>query len=192
MKRVWPVALLAAGFVFATLSVSTPRPTAHAQGAPTVKIMAPNNGASLTNPATVSVQTTGAVIKAATDNDPNASHLHYFIDRDPASVLRPGEPIPTGQPDIIHTADTSQQLPTLSPGQHRVWVVLAHTDHTPYAPNVQDQVSFTIGAGTQGTAPAQLPTTGETPSRLIDAAIAAACLLLASGLLLMRRPAGKS
>jgi hypothetical protein len=165
---------------------------AHAQGAPTVNITALSNGASLSNPATVTVQTLGATIKAATDNDPNAAHLHYFIDRDPATVLRPGEPIPTGQPDIIHTPDTTEQLPTLSAGQHRVWVVLAHTDHTPFSPNVQDQVSFSIGGAAQNATPAQLPTTGETPSRLILASLAAACLLLGSGTLLARRSARRS
>jgi hypothetical protein len=128
-----------------------------AQAGPTVKVTAPSNGATLTNPVTVTVVTSGALIKAATDGDPNAAHLHYFIDRDPATVLKPGQPIPTGQADIIHTPDTSEALPTLSPGAHTVWVVLAHTDHTPYSPNVQDQVSFTLGGGAvaQASPPAQ-------------------------------------
>src|SRR6266567_1632161 len=120
-------------------------PSVEAQGGPTVRITAPSNGAAVTNPVTVTVVTSGAVIKDAAANDPTAAHLHYFIDRDPATVLQPGQPIPSGQADIIHTPDTSQVLPSLSPGPHNVWVVLAHTDHTPYSPNVQDRVSFTIG-----------------------------------------------
>src|SRR5262249_42124387 len=66
--------------------------------------------------------------------------------RDPATVLQQGQPIPTGQPDIIHTDDANLVLPTVTAGQHRVWVVLAHTDHTPFSPNVQAQVAFTVGA----------------------------------------------
>jgi len=137
-------------------------PAARAQGGPTVKVTAPTNGANLTNPVTITVVTSGALIKAATDNDPNAAHLHYFVDRDPATVVKQGQPIPTGQPDIIHTPDTSEQMPTLSPGQHTVWVVLAHTDHTPYNPNVQDQVSFSVGGGVvaQASPQPQIPVTG--------------------------------
>jgi LPXTG-motif cell wall-anchored protein len=76
-----------------------------------------------------------------------------------------------------------------------VWVVLAHTDHTPFSPNVQDQVSFVIGGGAQSAtpgAPAQLPTTGESPSWLILAAIAAASVLVAGGAVLARRTQGRS
>jgi hypothetical protein len=129
----------------ATTATQSFAPLARAQGGLSVRIASPANGATATNPVTVTVTTSGAVIKDAAANDPNAAHLHYFIDRDPATVLRPGQPIPSGQADIIHTPNTSQVLPNLSPGTHSVWVVLAHTDHTPYSPNVQDQVTFTIG-----------------------------------------------
>jgi hypothetical protein len=179
-------------FMFATLLgapfILLGGPAAHAQGGPTVRVTAPANGAAMDNPVTISVETSGALIKAATENDPNSAHLHYFVDRDPATVLQPGQPIPSGQPDIIHTADTRQQLPTLSQGQHRVWVVLAHTDHTPYSPNVQAMVAFTLGAAAPA-APGQLPTTGDraAASLSVVAAAALACLLCAAGLALLRR-----
>ena len=146
-------AILAAALLAGSWMMSSV-PASQAQATPTVRVTAPANAAAVSNPVTVTVTTGGATIKAATDNDPNAAHLHYFIDRDPAEVLRPGQPIPSGQPDIIHTPDTSQTLPTLSAGPHNVWVVLAHTDHTPYSPNVQDKVSFTIGGAAQSAAPA--------------------------------------
>jgi len=159
------LAILAAG-----IGLPSVLPPAHAQGGPTVRITAPSNGAALGNPVTVTVETSGAVIKDAAAGDPNAAHLHYFIDRDPATVLQPGQPIPSGQADIIHTPNTSEPLPSLSPGPHSVWVVLAHTDHTPYSPNVQDRVTFTIGgapapaagapAGATAVAAAQLPPGG--------------------------------
>jgi LPXTG-motif cell wall-anchored protein len=159
----------------------------------------------VTNPVTITVSTSGAVVKDASAGDPNASHLHYFIDRDPATVLRQGEPIPTGQPDIIHTADTTEVLPNLSPGPHTVWVVLAHTDHTPFSPNVQDQVRFTVGNGAAaaaGVTPtatvAQLPpggtggllsnTTGDGSINLIVwLGLATAAALATAGVLLVRR-----
>jgi hypothetical protein len=195
-----------------------PGPTAvGAQAGPAVHITAPANGATVTNPVTVTVQSSGAVIKPATDNDPNAAHYHYFVDRNPASVLQQGQPIPTGQPDIIHTDSPNQQLPNLSPGQHTVWVVLAHTDHTPYNPNVQDQVTFTVAAPGQAAAPPQtaaapsppvvgrgglLPAAerapGVTPrlARAVNdrpwlpvvAALAIACAALGAGVSRMRQP----
>lgn len=121
-----------------------------AQAAPTLAITAPANGATVANPVTISVDVTGVTIKAASANDPNSSHLHYFIDKDPAGIVKQGQPIPTGDPNIIHSGSLAQQLPTLSPGQHHVWVVLGHLDHTPYSPNVQAEVTFTV-SGAAGT-----------------------------------------
>jgi hypothetical protein len=184
--------------------------TALAQGAPTVHVTSPSNGATLGNPVTIAVETSGAVIKDASAGDPNAAHLHYFIDRDPATVLQPGQPIPSGQADIIHTPNTTEALPNLSPGAHTVWVVLAHTDHTPYSPNVQDRVTFTVGTPGAATAastpaapaaPSQLPAggTGGLLSQSADdsplgtmlrvvTTIAIGSLVLAGGLMLYRRP----
>src|SRR5690348_12921239 len=130
MKHFSAIAVAAALAVFLAASA------VYAQGAPSLRVTGPTDGATVPNPVTVSVQTSGATIKAPTDNDPAASHLHYFIDRDPASVLRPGEPIPSGQPDIIHSPDLNLQLPNLSAGRHTVWIVMSHNDHTPYSPNV--------------------------------------------------------
>ncbi len=129
----------------------------------TMQITAPANNSTANSTVIVNVEQSGAVIKPATDNDPNAAHYHYFIDRDPATVLKPGQPIPTGQPDIIHSASPSLPVVGLKPGQHHVWVVLAHSDHTPFSPNVQREVAFTVvpaaasvqtlaGSGTQGVA----------------------------------------
>jgi hypothetical protein len=157
MKLVRPFALVA------MLLLALGATSAMAQATPTLRITGPADGATVANPVTVAVQTSGATIKATTENDPNASHLHYFIDRDPASVLKPGEPIPSGQPDIIHTPDLSLQLPSISNGRHTVWVVLAHNDHTPFTPNVQAQVSFVVGAPGQAAAPEQAGSLPQSP-----------------------------
>jgi hypothetical protein len=113
MKKFTLGPLFVLSLILVASLVLVSQPGAHAQGGPTVRVTAPSNGASVNNPVTVSVQSSGAVIKPATDNDPNAAHYHYFIDRNPATVLQPGQPIPTGQPDIIHTDNANQQLPTL-------------------------------------------------------------------------------
>jgi Domain of unknown function (DUF4399) len=170
MKRLIRLLLLVTAALSLALPVLSHAPAADAQATPTVRITAPTNGATVNNPVTVTVVTSGAVIKNAGANDPTAAHLHYFIDRDPAGVLQPGQPIPSGQADIIHTPDTSQVLPNLSPGSHSVWVVLAHTDHTPYIPNVQDRVTFTIGgAATPTAAAAAAPATAPATATVITA-----------------------
>jgi hypothetical protein len=148
MTRSLRVQLLAVALLLALagLAASALGGRAQAQAGPTVTIQGPANGATVANPVQMHVTSTGATIKPATAGDPNAAHYHYFIDRDPATVLQQGQPIPTGQPDIIHTDDANLMLPTLTAGPHRVWVVLAHTDHTPFSPNVQAQVTFTVSA----------------------------------------------
>lgn len=117
-----------------------------AQGAVTIQITGPTNAATVSNPVQMHVTSSGVTIKPATAGDASAAHYHYFLDRNPSTVLQQGQPIPAGQADIIHTDDANLILPNLAPGQHTVWVVLAHTDHTPFNPNVQAQVSFTVGA----------------------------------------------
>lgn len=130
-----------------------------AQTTPTIQISGPANGSTVSNPVQMHVTSSGVTIKPATAGDPNAAHYHYFIDRNPSTVLQQGQPIPAGQPDIIHTDDANLTLPTLPAGQHTVWVVLAHTDHTPYNPNVQAQVSFTV-SGAAATPAAGRPAPG--------------------------------
>ncbi len=151
------VAMLGMGL--AVLAGGSARPVA-AQSAPTLQISGPSEGATVSNPVQMHVTSSGATIKAATDADASAAHYHYFIDRDPATVVQQGQPIPAGQPDIIHTNDANLPLPSLAPGQHTIWVVLAHTDHTPYNPSVQARVAFTVGAAAAAPAGGQAPAAG--------------------------------
>lgn len=162
-KRLAGVAAIGIGL---GLSLAGAWQTADAQGTRTIKITAPADGAGATNPVSVSVESSGATIKAATAGDSSASHYHYFVDQDPASVVRPGAAIPTGQPQIIHSAEGTQRIPDLAPGQHSVWVVLTNNDHIPYDPNVQAKVSFTVGSGSGG-APSTLPRTGDGTAGLL-------------------------
>ena len=79
-------------------------------------------------PGTVSVEVEPDVdIKPAADADPESFHLHYFVDTDPGD-LAPGEVIPAGNPNIIHSAATELDL-ELPSGEHQVWVVLGQLGH---------------------------------------------------------------
>lgn len=138
--------------------------TAHAQAPPaTVKITSPANGATVDGPVTISVEIAGATVKHWDERDPTAVHHHLLVDVDPATVLQAGVPLPPGQANIIHTIDLNRQLMDLAPGPHTVTVVLTGTDHVPFSPSIQDQVSFTV-RGSAGT----LPRTGEGGALLGD------------------------
>ena len=167
---------------------------AQAQANPTLSITSPANGAAATNPVSVTVNLTGVPnIKAVAAGDPNSSHLHYFVDKNPSGIVQQGQAIPSGDPQIIHSGETTQALPTLAPGLHTVWVVLGHFDHTPYNPNVQATVTFTVGASAQASpaagapraatpaAAAALPATGDNLSTARLLAVLVAVVLVVGG-----------
>jgi hypothetical protein len=130
--------------------------TAHAQAPQAaVTITSPANGAMIDGPVMVGVDVTGATVKHWNEQDPTAVHHHLLVDVDPSTVVQAGVPLPPGQASIIHTIDLNRQLMDLAPGPHTVTVVLTGTDHVPFSPSIQDQVTFTV----RGAAGA-LPRTG--------------------------------
>jgi hypothetical protein len=159
MKRY--VLVLAAAFSASFVALGG---NAGAQQAGTIAITGPANGATVSGPVRLSVNIQGVPVKPAADGDPAAYHYHALVDVDPSTVVIPGQPIPTGQANIIHTADPTIEIPDLAPGQHTIVVILTRTDHVPLSPSVQDRVTFTVGAGAQaGQAPAAGAGTGQTP-----------------------------
>jgi hypothetical protein len=93
-------------------------------------------------PTTVSVTLSSQLnIKPASASDPTSFHLHYFVDTDPVAA---GQPVPTGNPKIIHSASTTQDLGALTAGSHTVTVVLGQFNHTACA--VRGSVTFTSAA----------------------------------------------
>ena len=134
-------------------------PVAVAQQPPTVRFVAPEPGASLAaGPVAVIVEIGGVQVRPAADGDASAFHHHLLIDVDPASVIQPGQPLPVGQANIIHTADLMTVLPNLAPGPHTITTVLTKTDHVPLSPAVQDQRTFTV------LAPGQTPPAPAAPA----------------------------
>lgn len=145
-----------------------------AQQSGTIRITAPGANASVNGPVTLSVDIQGVTVKPAAEGDPAAFHYHALVDVDPATVIQPGQPLPTGQANIIHTADRNLALPNLSPGQHTVVVILTRTDHVPLNPNVQDRVTFTVaGAAAAPAAPPAAAPAPQTPAASPSAPVAA-------------------
>lgn len=120
---------------------------ATAQSALSLRIAAPANGQTVQNPIRVRVDIAGGTVAEASAGDPQALHYHILVDVDPATVIQPGQPLPTGRSEVLHTANQDFPLTALSPGQHTITAVLTRGDHVPLSPNVQDQVTFTVAAG---------------------------------------------
>jgi hypothetical protein len=69
-------------------------------------------------------------------------HLHYLLDVDPKPYLGTGLPIPTGRPDIVHSAATEVTFENVAPGDHSVSIVMGGSNHVSVDPPLVDQVSF--------------------------------------------------
>jgi hypothetical protein len=156
-----------------------------------VRITSPANGARLAGPdVTVSIAVTGTTLVPA----PEATrledmHVHYLLDVDPAPYLSGMTPVPQGDPNQIHTAALSQTFTGLTPGQHRVTVLLGLSSHVARQPVVAPAVTFTIGAaGGQAQVPSQLPRTGDVEG-VLGLLLAAGAAGIVSGALLRRRGA---
>jgi hypothetical protein len=85
------------------------------------------------------------IVQADGLNTAGRAHHHVFIDADLSPA---GEPIPAGQPDIVHlgTGVSEVTLSGLAPGRHRLIAVLALGDHVPLDPWAVDTVFVTIEA----------------------------------------------
>jgi hypothetical protein len=93
-------------------------------------------------PVTIQLKATGVTIVAANgDTSGKTGHFHLFVDRPPVA---PGALIPTGDPAIIHTTETSVQLKDLAAGDHVVWVVLGDGVHRAFDPPVRAKVMISV------------------------------------------------
>ena len=92
-------------------------------------------------PVTVTVQGV-TLVEANGDTSGSTGHLHLFVDREPTPA---GQPIPKGDPTIIHSAKPEVDIPGLAAGAHTVWVVLGDGTHVPFDPPVEAKVTFTVG-----------------------------------------------
>jgi uncharacterized protein DUF4399 len=124
-------------------------PAAPAAAPAKVEITEPANGAEVTSPVKIVLQTTGVEIVAATDERPGTGHHHLFVDHD---VTPAGDTIPKGVTGIIHLGrGQTDFLDTLKAGKHRIIDVVGDSKHIPLSPMVADTVEFTVKAATATT-----------------------------------------
>ena len=109
---------------------------------PTVDASAP---ATLTagSPLSVEAKVEGvSLVKADGDTSGKTGHLHVFVDKDPAQFK--GQPIPTGDPAIIHSASSPIEVTGLTAGEHVIWVVVGNGSHVALDPAVMDKLTVTV------------------------------------------------
>jgi LPXTG-motif cell wall-anchored protein len=129
-----------------------------------VRITSPASGATLAGPdVAISIAVTGTtLVPAAEATRLEDLHVHYLLDTDPGPYLSGSTPVPTGNPNIVHSAALSYTFSGVAPGAHRVVVLLGYSTHAAFQPPVAPSVAFQVGAGG---APTQLPRTGEADSQ---------------------------
>jgi hypothetical protein len=132
---------------------STPSAVATFSGPITVTITSPEEGANVTNPFALSVQSTGVRIAAASEQVPGAAHYHAFLDATPVAE---GEVIPSGS-GIFHFTNPLTDMRVVS-GEHTIIVVLGNNDHVRLRGAPTAEVHFsqgpTPGPSATSTAPA--------------------------------------
>ena len=77
----------------------------------------------------------------AAEGTGDTAHFHVIVDGD---VPPAGEPIATDDPSIIHTAETTIELPPLEAGRHTILVVAGGDDHVPLDPPVRHRIDVTL------------------------------------------------
>ncbi len=147
------VAVLVVGIPTASTRTASAQTAAACPTGVTLTVAAPTAAA----PTTVNVTVTPALnIKPAAAADATSFHLHYFIDT-PATAA--GAVIPSGDPKIVHSGTTTQDLGALAAGSHTVTVVLGQVNHT--ACDTRASVTFTtVVTAVPVTAPAKTGNAG--------------------------------
>ncbi len=134
-------------------SSSSATTTAKASG-PTVTISSPADDAAVKgNVVNLDLEIAGfEVVKADGDTSGKTGHFHIFVDKEPVAA---GAAIPK-EPGIIHSTDDPVAVTGLSPGSHKLVVVLGDGTHARIG-TVQDEITVNVeGPSVDATAPATL------------------------------------
>ena len=117
---------------------------AEVRGQATACIMEPREGATLKGGVKVALSADEVTITAVAQAKAGGAHYHLFLDVD---ALTGTEAIPQG-PGVTHLGDGQKtyQLDNLTPGMHRLIVVLGDNSHVPVARQRSDTTYFTIAA----------------------------------------------
>lgn len=123
---------------------ATPAMTAAAEASPSVTILEPADGDTLSGDSVhVLLEASGVRIVPAGDMTPGTGHHHLYLDED---LGQPGEVVPTVPGHIVHlgTGVSEYTFTDVPPGEHRLIAVVADGAHVPLQPWVTDTVHFVV------------------------------------------------
>lgn len=108
------------------------------QALPTVSILSPVNGATLTpGDIKVSVEINNFSLVEKATNNKNEGHIHYYLDVDPSTS-------PSGS--FITSTQTTYTWPNVSEGTHTIAVQLVNVNHAPLDPAVVSKITVNVKA----------------------------------------------
>ena len=124
------VSLVAAGCSKATTASGSATPSAQASVAPTLELLAPVQGGTVSaGDVTASVKTTGLKFSMpSTTNVAGEGHVHFTLDGQPLQM--------SAKPEYTFTG--------LTPGQHKLKAELVQNDAKSFAPPVEQEITFTV------------------------------------------------
>jgi hypothetical protein len=140
-KRLGFVALVASGLGAPAATAQAP---AKAAPAPSVRIMEPKQGATVTGTMVhVVLEAQGVEIAPAAEHRAGTAHHHLFLDTD---LTAADVGIPVGMPGIVHLGKGQSEytFEGVAPGPHRLIALLADPNHVPLKPLAADTVRFTV------------------------------------------------
>ncbi len=125
----------------ATTDSAAPAPAT--ASAPSVTIVSPADGDTVSQPFTVRLEASGVEVIAATGtSEPGKGHHHLAIDGDAPSDATP---LPAA-PVVIHMGNgaTERVIDSLSPGPHRIIAIFAGGDHVPMTSVKRDTITVIV------------------------------------------------
>ncbi len=114
---------------------------AHAQPAPSVSIVEPANGATVTSPFKLRFAAIGMGVAPAGDIVANSGHHHLLIDADPIPA---GTPVPADDKHIHFGKGQTETEVTLPRGTYKLTAQFANGAHLSYGPAMSQTIKVTV------------------------------------------------
>jgi hypothetical protein len=109
-----------------------------------VYVIAPRNGAHVTNPVTVRFGLKGAGIAPAGVKFDNTGHHHLLVDTDLADV-KLDAPVPATDKILHFGKGQTETTLTLAPGKHTLQLLFADAAHMPFSPVIaSEKITITV------------------------------------------------
>jgi len=109
--------------------------------APSVMLLEPADGATVSNPVTVRFGVSGMAVAPAGTMEPKTGHHHLLIDVGPISV---GSVVPATPQHLHYGAGQTEVKVTLPTGTHKLTAQFANGLHESYGPAMSRTITVTV------------------------------------------------